>query len=131
MCEKTDFTKPVQTKSGLRVRILCTDWQDDHYSIIGLISGDDKEDITHERIGTWTHDGFYMHKGIRGNDEGGMDLINIPDEHWVNIYFGTDEKGRPDYKTGCGYFHSKLHAEELAAKKPTSNYNYHTTVRVK
>lgn len=66
-----DFTKPVQTRDGRKVRILCTDSDHPHYPVVGLV-----ENIS---SGTWTLDGKYQIAPVdTGVDE--VDLINVPEE---------------------------------------------------
>jgi hypothetical protein len=74
-----DLTKPVQTKNGLDVRILCTD-ADNVYPVIGLI----KPRQGREKLAQWTEDGSFL-KGLMNND---YDLVNVPTKHsgFVNVY---------------------------------------------
>ena len=70
-----DFTKPVRTKSGRAVRILCTDGPEPE-PIIGIVS-----DIG--SLLTWRPDGRFMPGRI---DE--IDLENVSEETfvWLNVY---------------------------------------------
>ena len=72
-----DFTKPVQTKNGRKVRVLCTDAREP-YPVIALI---EETKLT----GCFTSDG----RDTRGA-ESSWDLINVPEEVtvdvWVNVY---------------------------------------------
>ncbi len=63
-----DFTKPVQTRSGLAVRILCTEGQDKEYPVVGF---------TPDRQYTrkWTGEGKFFSDGRV--DE--LDLVNVPE----------------------------------------------------
>lgn len=76
-----DWTKPVRTKDGRVVRVLCTDGPGD-YSVIGIIDGEC-------RCRTWTLDGIEL----TGNT-GPCDLENAPQriqrEYWVNVYDGVE-----------------------------------------
>ena len=68
-----DFTKPVQTRDGRPVRILCTDLLG-HQPIAGAIKQSDHR----EDLATWTSSGHFH------NDEGAFsyaDLINAPQRH--------------------------------------------------
>lgn len=71
-----DFNKPVRTKGGYPVRILCTDKKGD-YPVIGLIGSD-------EVVCTWRLDGSYGSAGQYSADS----LENVPEvvERWVNVY---------------------------------------------
>lgn len=64
-----DFTKPVTTKSGQKVRILCTDGPNKYYPVIGLLEGEDD-------VETWTLDGQYMPHDPE--KYGNLDLVNTP-----------------------------------------------------
>jgi len=75
-----DWTKPVQTRGGRKVRVLCTDAPDSQYPVIGLIDGGGDPE-------TWTLGGVYAAKGATSN----LDIINTPDSpvtvtRWVNVY---------------------------------------------
>lgn len=75
-----DWTKPVRTKDGRAVRVLCTDGPGD-YPVIGIVDGEC-------RCRTWTLDGIEL----TGNT-GPCDLENTPQriqrEYWVNVYPST------------------------------------------
>jgi hypothetical protein len=65
-----DFTKPVQTRDGRKVRILCTDAKSAAGAIVGLvISAGNQEYVEH-----WFSDGCFM--ADKTNDD--RDLINVP-----------------------------------------------------
>lgn len=76
-----DWNKPVQTKDGRKVRVLCTDSKG-YFPIVGLVVSEDGESedvvywpLTGELAGRPDHD--YQ-----------LDLINVPEKHeiWVNVY---------------------------------------------
>lgn len=64
-----DFTKPVQTVDGRKVRILCTDRVDNLYPIVGLVI-DRGIESTH----CWTRTG----RDTFGEHDSPWDLINVP-----------------------------------------------------
>jgi hypothetical protein len=76
-----DLTKPVQTRDGRPVRILCTD-APGPFPVVGLING---EDLTGFR---WTPSG----RSNYGPHESPEDLANVPERfsftRWVNVYQG-------------------------------------------
>lgn len=76
-----DLTKPVQTRDGRAVRILCTD-RKGKYPIIGLMP--DRDDGSCEMLISWSGDGHY---GGAANYKA-LDLVNVPQviEGWVNVY---------------------------------------------
>lgn len=68
-----DLTKPVQTRDGRKVRILCTDDRG-NYPVIGIIECPDKVE---DELETWTLSG----KAIAWEDGDAVDdLINVPDK---------------------------------------------------
>jgi hypothetical protein len=96
-----DWTKPVQTRDGRKVRVLCTDGPDLWYSVIGMVDGR----LCPE---TWTIDGVHFANGVTSN----LDIINTPDPpvtvtRWVNVYSG----GR------SGYLHSDLLPDRATADR--------------
>jgi hypothetical protein len=75
-----DWTKPVQTRNGRKVRVLCTDGPDLRYPVIGVVAGM----LCPE---TWTIDGVHFVNGAPSN----LDIINTPDPPvtvtgWVNVW---------------------------------------------
>lgn len=76
-----DLTKPVQTRDGRRVRILCTDRQDEKFPIIALV-----QDLfeCNERLYSYTKRGF----ANVGGGPSSCDLVNVPEKRsmWVNVY---------------------------------------------
>ena len=75
-----DWTKPVQTKDGRKVRVLCTDARGRN-PVIGLVLNEDEE--TDEMM-SWPISGDAW-----GPDHDySLDLINVPEKHtlWVNVW---------------------------------------------
>lgn len=73
-----DPTKPVQTRSGQPARIICCDAKSyKTFRIIALV----KEAEGNEIILTYNMDGKY-----HLNEEKNVDLVNIPDSRWINVY---------------------------------------------
>ncbi len=66
-----DPTKPVQTRNGCKVRILCTDKKNTAYPIVALVTMYDKEAIE-----TYSADGRCYSDGPHE-----LDLINIQQRH--------------------------------------------------
>lgn len=74
-----DLTKPVQTRDGRKVRLLCTDGPGNH-PVVGFIDG---SLYAH----SWTYDGYQYSRA----DNSDADLINTPAtprtfERWFNVY---------------------------------------------
>lgn len=76
-----DPNKPVQTRDGRKVRIICTDKRG-LYPIVALISDGDGESC-----GTHTGDGKFS---INREGDDPRDLINVPEckTLWANVYDG-------------------------------------------
>lgn len=68
-----DFTKPVQTRDGQAVRILCTDGPG-HQPVIGLLGG---------ALRRWCANGEYYIEGTGNRPD---DLVNAPEERWMVVY---------------------------------------------
>lgn len=77
--KKFDPTKPVQTRDGRPVRILCTDVKSQRFPIVAAVL----DSNGFERVITYATDGREL---IRTETE--LDLMNIPEEttEWVNYY---------------------------------------------
>lgn len=68
-----DINKKYKTRSGLPVRILCTDRKDDNnYNVVALVSISG----THERVDFYTVKGKYFSNN--GELEHYMDLVEVP-----------------------------------------------------
>lgn len=65
---KFDLTKPLQTRDGRTVRILCTDGPEKCFPVVGFVDGSSSPIM-------WTLSGYWRH----GSDKAyGLDLINVP-----------------------------------------------------
>ena len=63
-----DFSKPVQTRDGRKVRILCTDGPRQCFPVVGFVDGDSFPHM-------WTSSGYWC----QGNDRNcERDLMNVP-----------------------------------------------------
>lgn len=84
-----DPTKPVQTRDGRPVRILCTDLKEEGYPIAAAVQGWDGS----ERLESFTTDGRLISGGGRYPK---LDLVNVPDHgsFWINV-FGDGVLGSP------------------------------------
>ncbi len=63
-----DLNKPVMTRDGRKVRILCTDKAGGSYPIVGLVTNFGSEDAY-----SWTSDGRFL-----GETDERTDLVNVP-----------------------------------------------------
>lgn len=80
-----DFTKPLRTRDGRKVRILCTDRRGD-MSVVGLATRDGGGEI----IMTWCSDGSYTDHICKHD----CDLVNVNEgTFWVNVY----DRGGPSH----------------------------------
>ena len=105
-----DFTRPVTTRDGRAVRILCTD-AGGHLPVVGLIGS---------AVRRWQLDGTALDSPYKHED----DIINPPVKRrgWVNLY--KDCNGKPI--TGeCVY-----ETEEEARRKMSFSSCYVSTVQL-
>lgn len=65
-----DFSKPVQTRNGIPVRILCTDRNHPEFTVVGLWMDEYKTEV----IEYWTAEGAYWLQSTPHN----LDLIQVP-----------------------------------------------------
>lgn len=80
---KFDPSKPVQTRDGRAVRILCTDLKYPGFPIAAALHDRDEDDDV-ETVELFTADGCYLESGVKQR----LDLVNVPETHtkWANIY---------------------------------------------
>ena len=102
--------RKVVTRDGRKVRILCTDFNNKTYPIVGEIQGNVTPEI-------FTEEGLVYKGGPDMND-----LFFAPEKHegWINIFNAGDEN------VGKIIFKSKEKAEEIGRFSP----NYVATVRI-
>lgn len=78
-----NLSRPVQTRDGRKVRIICTDGPAfcGEQPITGFIEGNNIAD-------NWQAGGNYWRKCTIGQLDQSKDLINVPEKRvvWVNIY---------------------------------------------
>jgi len=74
-----DLNKPIQTRDGWDVRILCAD-KHGNFPICGILKTNNGE----EYLRAWTINGSFC----SGEYPSPHDLVNIPEKHvgWLNIY---------------------------------------------
>ena len=97
-----DFSRPVQTRDGRKVRILCTDRKGvGAYSVIGLVSQDnDAESLTEWRIdGTG---GYHTASGVHFKER---ELVNVPEKikGWRNTWIDGNGNLKTSMHTCDGY----------------------------
>lgn len=76
-----DWSKPVRTRDGREVRVLCTDCETHtSYPVVALV----KDSHGYERVQSYTIEGKYR----RTISESPEDLENVPEitNLWVNVY---------------------------------------------
>lgn len=73
-----DLNKPIKTRDGRDVRIICTDRKSKYFTIVALITNQYKEDYF-----SYTKDGEFYY-----GEENSRDLVNVKEKKtgWVNIY---------------------------------------------
>ena len=86
MSEAIDWIKPVQTRDGRKVRVLCIDKAGER-SVVGLVV----HETAGETIYAWYASGNYM------SNTHNLDLINVPEKRvaWVNMYPDKNALGVP------------------------------------
>lgn len=101
-----DLTKPVQTRDGRPVRILCTDRKIDRVDVpvVGLVTNK----AGCEFIDFWSLTGVHL-----ASRAGEGDLVNVPQRKskWMNVYGGGSG----------GFFHDTKEACEEAAQRSSSH----------
>lgn len=105
----TDLTKPVQTKSGDKVRVLCTDR-----------SGPRPVIVLKTLPGGWETVQSYFADGRYATAKDVEDLVNVPEKRWVNVW-----------RDGCGRV--KLgtpHECELAAVRLRPEEGFIKTIEI-
>lgn len=82
---KLDLTKPVQTRDGRSVRILCDNMKTDQ-PVVGVVTNNDGREF----VAQWDVSGkFYQ----RSPHEGPIDLINVPPKpvkYYAHVYRHDD-----------------------------------------
>ena len=106
--------RKVVTREGRPVRIVCTDFGNEFYPIIGELQ-DEKEPYPR----TFTDKGKYL-KGISKDDD--LDLFFVPEIHegWINVYSSSY------FSTSARIFSS----EEEAKKEGKKWKDYVATVKI-
>lgn len=94
-----DFSKPVQTRDGRKVRVICTDRKNKHYPVIALVVD---YDGNKESVMCFTKDGLFF----RDDDDlhvNGNDLIQAPQHHKHHDVIIAWAKGaQVQCKSQCG-----------------------------
>lgn len=86
---RIDFSKPVTTRDGRPVRILCTDRKEHPRSVVALITQEGGKEI----IYTYFPKGNYQETEV----ESVADLINPPVKKYINLF--KNDVGRMYYNT--------------------------------
>jgi hypothetical protein len=66
-----DFSKPIQTRDGRKVRVLCQDMNSEDYRVAAVIT----DGSGYEHLESYTKDGSFRRDGM----ETGLDLVNVPE----------------------------------------------------
>jgi len=72
-----DWTKPVQTRDGRKVRVLCTDANNGEYPVIALVAHESRDTVVSYR----TNGGSCIGR------TSAVDAINVPEQvhRWINV----------------------------------------------
>lgn len=84
MTKPLDLSKPVVTRDGRPVRILCTDAKNDYYPVIGIALDDQGLEVPR----SWSLSGETYLREIRDTD-----LINAPETRTVWVVVKMDAMG--------------------------------------
>lgn len=106
MKKAVDWSRPVQTREGHPLRVLCTDMIDAKWPVVALRLEGDQERIEH-----YQYDGSYL-----AYSESQFDAINAPvKKHgWVNIY-------APDSSRDGTWVANRIHGSEAEADRTKSD----------
>lgn len=91
--------KPVYTRDGRKVRIVCFDMENDVYPILALISTNNQRGVPYEIMGNYTKDGKIV-KDSAIEHNGDLMMVADKKEGYVNIYksvntiFQTEEEAK-------------------------------------
>jgi hypothetical protein len=72
MAKNFDPTKPVQTREGRQVRIVCIDGPQHNFPLVVYVLGPSWEG------GDWCGPYAYASNGLYDNSNGPLDLVNVP-----------------------------------------------------
>lgn len=113
--EEAKVGKPVCTRNGNKVRIVCFNCKNEDYPIVALVLiGDGERVITYSKEGNYYCD---------SNDQDGRDLMIADTVHegYINIY-----------KNKCGTYTGTIiyESEEKAKNYRTNNDCYITTIKI-
>lgn len=84
-----DFTRPITTRDGRPVRILCTDRKGTEHPIVGLVL----EATGEEGVTCWCENGDWL----RATNTSNWDLINPVKKVYINLF--KNDAGRTYYDT--------------------------------
>lgn len=107
--------KPVCTRNGRKVRILCYDLKGEEYPIVAAV---ETPDHMAESISAYDKNGRFDHGKENNND---LMMLHQKKEGWINIYTCYDgaETGISIYKT-----------KEIAKKKVDNDSSYLDTIKI-
>ena len=116
--EKAKAGKPVCTRDGRKVRIICFDGKGDK-PIIALVEAKGNKDALIEKVERYFINGHSVFEVRETND----DLMMLPEkkEGWVNVYYDNDASSH----RGCRFIYD---TKERAVKEAGNSYI--TTVKI-
>lgn len=98
---KFDPTKPVQTRDGRKARIICNGINNPSYNMAAVVAEHDGA----ENVSIYGAQGEFY---VNVREPSDSDLVNIPEERWVNLY----EAQNSIWKFGGSLFDSKQAADD-------------------
>ena len=108
-----DFSKPITTRDGRAVRILCTDGPHSEFKVIGICSGD-------MTTSYWSVDGKYCSQGTPRLEA--CNLINPPVKRrrWVKVM--KSDRAPSGFEVSGYIFNTKEEAEQAVIYSPVIAY---------
>ena len=105
--------RKIVTRDGRKVRIICTDFNNPDFPVIGEVEG-------YIWPSSFTKSGLF----IKGYEEHLNDLFFAPEKHegWVNVY--------KEFESNSNYMGRICNSEEEAKKKTDINGIYLATIKI-
>lgn len=102
-CPKLDLSKPVQTRDGQKVRILCSDRMGDR-PVVGLRCSRDDYEYTE----SWFSNGNWVRRGAHT-----LDLVNVPVTVKKVLYLHRQDIDRNHYVSESNYGGMSIASKEV------------------
>jgi hypothetical protein len=105
-----DFTKPVETRNGIPVRILCTDGPNPTFPVIGIVKGN-------SGVTSWALDGSYLAAKTSSPNDLRNTLEKVHLDRWIVVFKNkSDEYYTTSYTSEKSTTMDIIYAESLGSK---------------